>query len=235
MDGPQERSQVSEEDRTKPDAEPRLRRLERHIGRRIASGFLVLVPVLVTYLILRFVFGYVDGLLRPLAKDTPLDYTGVGVAIALVLLYVIGVFFSGKRSKALQDAVLSRVPIVRNIYTVASQATEALSSTVDHHFSRVVFLEWPRPGFMAMGFVTGHLHVPIPGKDDGATVVVYIPTVPNPTSCMLAWVPESEVIESEFTVEQAMKAVFSGGIVLPKMPVQPGLQAPDSIDEGVVR
>lgn len=46
-------------------------------------------------------------------------------------------------------------------------------------------------------------------------VVVYIPTVPNPTSGMLAWVPEDQVISTDITVEDAMKAVFSGGIVLP--------------------
>ena len=56
-------------------------------------------------------------------------------------------------------------------------------------------------------------------------VVVYIPTVPNPTSGMLAWVPEDQVISTDITVEDAMKAVFSGGIVLPSIGKTSGIPA----------
>ncbi len=49
---------------------------------------------------------------------------------------------------------------------------------------------------------------------------------------MLAWVPESEVTESDFTVEEAMKAIFSGGIVLPKEPARQGLQPAWRLDDG---
>jgi uncharacterized membrane protein len=47
-------------------------------------------------------------------------------------------------------------------------------------------------------------------------IVVYIPTVPNPTSGNLAFVSEREIIETDMSVEDAMKVVFSGGIVLPE-------------------
>ena len=108
--------------------------------------------------------------------------------------------------------MLSRVPVVKSIYGVAKQAADALSSPLDRQFHRVVFLEWPRPGVRAMGFVTGHWGSP--GEDK--MVVVYIPTVPNPTSGMLAILPENDVVETDITVEDAMKMVFSGGIVLPE-------------------
>ena len=191
-----------------------LRRLERHVWRRVVSGFVVLVPLIITILILRLVFLFVDDIFRPSFENTPLDIAGIGVLITLVLLYLVGAFLAGKRIQALQDAVLSRIPIVRSIYGVARQATNALSTPSGHHFNRVVFLEWPRPGFRALGFVTGHLHAP---KARGDTlVVVYIPTVPNPTSGNLAWVHEEELVEADLTVEEAMKAIFSGGIVLPE-------------------
>jgi uncharacterized membrane protein len=74
-----------------------------------------------------------------------------------------------------------------------------------------------------MGFVTGYLHSGIEGS--GPMVVVYIPTVPNPTSGMLAWVPEDQVISTDITVEDAMKAVFSGGIVLPSIEPSAGIPA----------
>ena len=54
-------------------------------------------------------------------------------------------------------------------------------------------------------------------SDDRMMLGVYIPTVPNPTSGMLAIVSEDEVTETAITVEEAMKVVFSGGIVLPEI------------------
>lgn len=200
------------------------RRVEHHVTRRVISGFLVLGPVLVTFLVLRLFFVYVDGFFAPIVRGTVLDFTGFGVIVTLALFYVVGAFFAGRRLQAAQDAILTRIPVVRNIYGVARQATDALTSPGGHRFSRVVFVEWPRPGVRALGFVTGHLHS---GSDDQAMmVVVYIPTVPNPTSGNLAWVPEEEVIESSMSVEEAMKVVFSGGIVLPQESEIQRLKAP---------
>ena len=66
---------------------------------------------------------------------------------------------------------------------------------------------------IAMGFVTGHT---LAHERDDPLVVVYIPTVPNPTSGNMAFVTEDKVMETDMSVEDAMKLIFSGGIVLPK-------------------
>ena len=197
---------------------------ERHFWRRIASGFFVLVPLLATFLIIRFVFGYVDGLFRGDSglltrwiEGTVLDFPGVGVAFTIGLLYLIGLLVAaefGRRAVNWQDAVLSRIPIVKSIYGVAKQATDSLVSPSGHQLSRVVFIEWPREGLLAIGFITGHC--PSPMKDGTDLLVVYVPTVPNPTSGNLAFVSEDKIVESELTVEEAMKIVFSGGMVLPE-------------------
>jgi uncharacterized membrane protein len=194
-------------------------RVEGHFLGTMASGFVVLVPLLVTILILQFAFVYTDSIFRGeggLLSRTPLNFPGIGVITLVVILYGMGLVVSGRvgrrRVVQWQGAVLSRIPIVRSIYGVAHQATEALASPGGHRFSRVVFLEWPRAGFMALGFVTGHCHLP---EKQETLMVVYIPTVPNPTSGNLAFVSERDIIETDMTVEDAMKVVFSGGIVLP--------------------
>ena len=194
-------------------------RVEGHFLRTMASGFVVLIPLLVTILILQFAFVYIESIFRGdggLLTGTPLNFPGVGVITLAVILYCMGLVVSGRvgrrRVVQWQGAVLSRIPIVRSIYSVAHQATEALASPSGHRFSRVVFLEWPRAGYMALGFVTGHCHLP---QQQETLMVVYIPTVPNPTSGNLAFVAERDIIETDMTVEDAMKVVFSGGIVLP--------------------
>ena len=196
----------------------RLQRVEHHILQRMFSGLLVLIPLLVTVFVLVFISSRVDGFVRTLARGARLDILdrpGAGVVVALVIFYVVGAVVAskiGRRAVDWPNAILTRIPIVKGIYGVAKQATDALSSPMGHQFSRVVMLEYPRPGILAMGFVTGHVHSPL---DDKMLVAVYIPTVPNPTSGMLAFVSQDEITETDLTVEDAMKVVFSGGIVLP--------------------
>jgi uncharacterized membrane protein len=210
------------------------RRLEHHVLRRIASGFLVLVPLIITILILLFAFRQVEGIFRPFLQNrtlggTPLYFPGLGMFIMLVLLYVIGAFFAGRGFQSWQDAVLTKIPVVRTIYGVARQTTAGLTSSSGHHYNRVVFVEWPRPGVRAMGFVTGHL---VGVNNDGSPLVaVYIPTVPNPTSGMLAFFPEKDIIDTTITVQEAMKTVFSGGIVLPELPERRELRGSSQFDE----
>ncbi len=199
------------------------KRLESHFWRRTAAGFLVLIPLLATFLVIRFFFSYIDGIFRGPSglltrwiAGTPLDFPGVGVIFTIGLLYIIGLLVAakaGRRAVDWQNTVLSHIPVVKSIYGVAKQATDSLTSPSGHEFSRVVFVEWPRKGVLAMGFITGHCHSPTNG--DKPLLVIYIPTVPNPTSGNLAFVTEDEVVETDLTMEEAMKIVFSGGMVLP--------------------
>ena len=199
------------------------------------AGLLALIPLLVTVMILVFIVAYVDDFIRPLkfVAGRPWDQPGIGLVVVLGAFYAVGVLITtrfGRRAIDWKSAILSRIPVVKSIFGVAQQATTALTSPTGHRFSRVVFLEWPRTGFVAMGFVTGHSHSP---ADNTTRVVVYIPTVPNPTSGNLAFVLEKDIIETDMTVEDAMKIVFSGGIVMPDaMEIKSGTsltepQAPD--------
>lgn len=219
MNGQRDRTQSQGDGDPQQEERTVIQRLESHFGRRIFSGFLVLIPLLATVLILQFVLGYIDTSFRAFAfvKDTPLDFRGIGVAFAVILFYSVGLLVAGRagrRAIGWQKLILTKIPIVGSIFGVAQQATDALTSPSGHRYSRVVFLNWPRPGVLAMGFVTGHCHSP--AEPDKTVLAIYIPTVPNPTSGMLAFVSEDEVFESNLTVEDAMKIVFSGGIVLPE-------------------
>ena len=202
-------------------------RVEGHVFGRVGSGLLVLIPLLITFVVVNFLFVGFARMFRPIidlirespyVEELPVPVVWLTFTFVLLLsLYLVGALVASRAGRrrvvAWQRAVLSRIPVVKTIYSVAHQATEALSSPLGHEFSRVVFLEWPRPGMRALGFVTGHSQAL---EDDGRSlVVVYIPTVPNPTSGNLAFVAEDEIIETYLSIEDAMKVVFSGGIVLP--------------------
>ena len=190
------------------------KRIETHIVARTLSGFLTLIPLIVTIVIILVIVGRTDDAVEPFVEGGPLDFPGFGLLALIAICYGIGLAVStmpGRKIMEGKSVVLNHIPIVRTIYGVSEKAIRALTS--QQHFSRVVFIEWPREGSVAIGFVTGSLNAP---DRDEPIVIVYIPTVPNPTSGNIAFVPEGEILETDLTVEDAMKLVFSGGIVLPE-------------------
>ncbi len=193
-----------------------LKHIDSHIQGRMVAGLINLLPMLITIIVLLFLLGNADGLIRPLPfiEGEPWDFPGVGVVVLVVLIYFVGLMVwakPGMKALELLNALLSRTPIVKSIFGVSQQAVAAFAS--QYNFSRVVFVEWPREGMIAMGFVTGRIYAP---SREWSVVAVYIPTVPNPTSGNLAFIIEDDVIETDLTVDGAMRLVFSGGIVLPE-------------------
>lgn len=191
-------------------------KFEGHIQGRTLTGLFELVPLIVTVVVLVVIIGYADSAVRglPFVKDEPWDFWGVGMIVAIVLFYLVGLIIATRVGRFVMDVfetVLNHIPVVKTILGVTKQAMASLTSK--YQFTRVVFVEWPREGMVAMGFVTGRAYS---SKTQESIVVVYIPTVPNPTSGNMALVPEDDIIETDLTVEAAMKLIFSGGIVLPE-------------------
>ena len=191
-------------------------RAETHIQSRTLQGFVALIPLLVTVLVLAFIISYADGFIRglPGVNGQPWDFPGVGLIIIIVIFYFTGWMEStraGHKVLLFKDEVLSRVPLVKTFYKITQQGITSLTSSAT--FTRVVFVEWPREGMVALGFVTGRVFTP---DRTQSLAVVYIPTVPNPTSGNMAFIHEDDVMETDITVDTAMRLVFSGGIVLPE-------------------
>ena len=210
--GTPEQPSLGQTEREKPTIG---QRIEGHFQGKVLAGLMQLVPILVTVFVLAFIIGRTDNFIRPMpfVKDQPWDFPGIGLIGIVVIFYVIGLFVSmtiGKRMMGSMGFVLRRVPVIKTIFGVTEQATTLLAS--DYNFSRVVFLEWPREGMVAVGFVTGRAYSQSGGH---SMAIVYIPTVPNPTSGNMAFVNEDDLFETDVSVEDAMKLIFSGGIVLP--------------------
>jgi uncharacterized membrane protein len=130
-------------------------------------------------------------------------------AVVVYLTGLIATNVLGKRFLKLGDDLLTRIPLVRSIYTSSKQLTKVFREG-GSSYRRAVFVDWPRPGVRAVGFVTAEVE-----REGVQYVVVYIPTMPNPTSGFALWFRECEVYESGLTVEDAVKFVVSGGVVLP--------------------
>lgn len=189
-----------------------------HLKSRFVTGLFVVVPVGVTLFVLKFLFSFADGILgtyldQMLIAVTKHDYyfPGLGMITGAVVVYLTGLLAAnvmGKRLLRWWDAILARIPLVKSIYTSSKQLTQVFQEGKTS-YRRAVFVEWPRKGVRAVGFVTAEVE-----WEGERLVVVYVPTMPNPTSGFALFFREDEVFESGMTVEDAVKFVVSGGVVV---------------------
>lgn len=186
----------------------------------MAQGLVALVPLVVTVLVLRFLFNFTSGILLPFI-DPAVDHWPfwaralLSLALLLLGIYALGLIASavvGRRLLDLGEAVLLRVPFVKVIYRASKQVVAAFQGPGARAFKSVVFLEFPRPGMRAVAFQTGRFTA----SDGREWVTVFIPTTPNPTTGFLQVVPAAEVIRTDFTVEEGVKMIMSLGALMPE-------------------
>ncbi len=193
----------------------------KHLRAEIFAGILVILPLGITFLVLKFVFNTLDSILAPLIPDINnslfhrvFHFPGVGIIIFFLLLYLIGLITTnvlGRKMISWGDRLFTRIPVVKNIYTSSKQLTDAFSVTQKGSFRQAVFVEFPREGNYMLGFVTNELTDPeYPTK-----VTVFVPTAFIPPQGFLLFLPKEKTLPSQLTVEEAIKAIMSVGIVTP--------------------
>ncbi|MDX9859065.1 MAG: DUF502 domain-containing protein [candidate division Zixibacteria bacterium] len=206
------------------------------IKRYFVSGVLIVVPLILTYLILRLFFDAVDGILGPvILKIFGYYVPGLGLVATLLLILLAGVItrnFIGARLYDYGERVLVRLPLVRPIYSSAKQLLQAMTATQNAGFSEVALVAYPRKGSYSMCFVAGRTQM----EQDGAmvdSIIAYVPSTPTPVSGMVVVVPETDVILLDMTVEEGIKFIVSGGVASPAILRRraPGGQSADSEDK----
>jgi len=191
----------------------------------LVSGLLVIVPVAITISVLQWIIGILDQTLLILPEAWHPDriigvhIPGFGVLLTLAILLTVGAVVSniiGKKLVHWGDMMVSRIPVVRSIYSSVKQVSDTLFSESGNAFRTAVLVQWPRPEVWTIGFVTG-----TPGGDVanylvGDYVSVYVPTTPNPTGGYFVMLRKSDCIELKMSVDEALKYVISMGVVAPR-------------------
>ena len=191
----------------------------------LITGLLITGPIgLTLYLVLLIINAIDSGVaaLFPAAYNPnhylPFHIPGLGLVVALVGLTLIGALtagYLGRMFLRLSERVLGRMPVIRGIYGAMKQIFETVLAKQSQTFREVVLVEFPRREMWTLGFVTGRIEGEIADFSREETVGVLIPTTPNPTSGYLVFVPRREVVPLSMTVEEGIKLVISGGIVVP--------------------
>lgn len=201
--------------------------LSKSTRRKMIAGLLVVFPVFITFFVIKFLFTMIGGILSPVvikavgffgfSPNSKIDefvITSVAFVLTFVSLYSIGVVatnFMGKFIIRFFETILHNVPIIKNVYTSSKKLIEIISLPTTQSFKRVVIVEYPRAGMKAFAFVTGGIKT-----EDGTELTsLFIPTTPNPTSGFLIYLPEQDIEETDLSIEEGMKLIVSGGILIP--------------------
>ena len=200
-------------------------KLNPRIRNVFITGLLITLPIALTYFILQFLFKNLDTLspvftkvLIDLGAPIPEGYRipALGLVITLLIVLAVGWFttnFFGKRLILLGENIVGKIPFVRRIYKGSKQVVQSIAHADTRAFRKVVLIEFPRRGMLAIGFVTGEARGEVQENTCDDVLNVFVPTMPNPTSGFLVFAPPEELTEIDMSIEDGVKYVVSGGIV----------------------
>jgi uncharacterized membrane protein len=191
------------------------------LRRYFLTGLLVLAPTVITGWLVYKIFITIDNIIEPFQRRFPIiDIPGIGFVVVVLLIVVTGFLASnliGRRVITWGERFLSRLPIVRRIYTASKELSEVFLADKKTAFRRVVLIRYPHRDSFAIAFVTNE-KVPNVGNLVGQELInVFIPTTPNPTSGFMLMLPVRDTFPLPINVEEAMKMVISGGAFAPPL------------------
>jgi uncharacterized membrane protein len=220
--------------------------LTGRLQRLFITGLLTLLPLWLTWIVVKFVFVLLSDLSRPwidplligmAQSSTALTWldqawvkTAIGLLATLALILAVGWLARrvlGQRLLRWFESLIGRVPLANTIYGSARKLLDILQTKPDGT-QRVVLIDFPHKEMKTLGFVTRVMREAGSGRELAA---VYVPTTPNPTSGYLEIVPVEKITPTDWTVDQAMSFIISGGAVapdsIPFAPPQPATEGGD--------
>lgn len=179
---------------------------------RFLAGVVVLAPLFVTLWVVIFITNFIAGwIARPLSRILePLPYPVLLIPSLLIVvgvIYVVGWFATTYLGKAIFDFVddiFMNIPVLQHVYRIARDTINAVYSIPKKTAFRKVVWITVGDGKRMLGLVT---------DETEDLYIVFLPSTPNPTTGFLLLVEKSSVEEARMSVEDALKALISGGLI----------------------
>ncbi len=219
-----------------PETSPPPQQLGARLRNYFLTGLVIVGPLAITAWVVRLFIDFIDGWVRPVMPDVEAwlgrllqaNYAQwlasskiIGVLFAIIAITVIGALTAnllGRTIVSYAELMLSRMPVVRNVYSGIKQIFETVLSESGNSFQKVGLVEFPRQGMWSIIFIAGASRgeVDVRLSQGEPTICAFLPCTPNPTTGYLIYVKKSEVIELDMTIEEAAKLVISAGLIAPE-------------------
>ena len=236
------------------------------IRTRLTTGVVTILPLLVTFWVIRFVFEWMrdasgwalKGLLlspggRPYLEHLHFNFErwnrliemglphaqeqffemmpwhvrwGIGavaVLLTVLVLYAVGIFAANLIGRRVIDFIeqwVDRVPFVKTVYRGLKQVLDSFTGEATQKFQRVAMFPFLTPGVYSLGFVTNIFADPDTGEE---YATVFYATTPIPTTGFVFMLRRNDIVELDWTFEETIKAIMSGGILIPDRAQMPKL------------
>ena len=204
-----------------------IKKIQHRIRNVFITGLLITLPIALTWFILQFLLKNFDALSpvfthmliqlgAPITEGYRIPFLGLVVTLLIVLIVGwLTTNFFGKKVFQIGELLIEKIPFVRRIYKGSKQVVSSIAEADTSAFRKVVLIEFPRRGLLAIGFVTGESRGEVQELTRENMLNVFVPTMPNPTSGFLIFSPLEELTEVSMTIEEGIKYVVSGGLVTP--------------------
>ncbi|MBI4834633.1 MAG: DUF502 domain-containing protein [Planctomycetes bacterium] len=213
------------------------------------TGLGALLPTMITIFVIvlafRFMYYYIA---QPLGRGVlllvcfifgiPMDNVMnnavmialVGFPLAIIVIFFVGymmaTFLGRTILRGVEKFILSRFPVINSIYPYAKQIADIfVSDDKKVKFQKVVAVEYPRQGIYQIGFITSDGLKDISDTVGKKTITVFLPTSPTPFTGWTAFIPSEQVIPLSISVDEAIRILISGGLLIPPNQLKP-LQSP---------
>ena len=206
--------------------------LKKALKKNLIAGFLVTIPVALTYMILSFVITRVDKAMEPVISGIigsenikfmeEWHIPGMGflfLSIFIIAVGLIGTNFIGKKVVAMGEKLLHKIPVVRVIYTSIKKMVDTVSLTETPSFQKMVLVTYPRKPLKTLGIVC--CDSPEGISENEKMLNIFVPTSPNPTTGFLFMLPEKDTEPLEMSVEEGLKMIISFGMTRPAVGDEP--------------
>jgi uncharacterized membrane protein len=197
----------------------------------LLAGLLALAPSVVTLWIFFRLLNWVDNLLGRYLRFSFVDYhriPGLGLLATLVLLVLVGWvvtgfgrWLGGRSVLTMWDAFLTRIPGVGILYGSTKSVGEAFFRERRTSFQQVVLVQWPHPGLWRVGFLAAPAGADVREHLGEDIEVVFVPHTPNPASGFVHYAPRSALRFMNWSIEEALRVIISGGVVQPDSSARP--------------
>ena len=206
-----------------------VRAVSQLVRSRILSGLIAALPIALTFFIVQWLYVTLTTVVLTPAIEAVRYVLGnhvmsqtfwytyfapvLAVLLVLTLLYLLGVFVQLRLMRAV-DWVLMHVPVVSTIFKAVNNVFQSLGQQLQGNSGsqRVVLVEFPHPGMRSLAFVTNTLH---DATTDRTILCVCVLTGVMPPAGFTLFVPEDQVTDIDWTMNQTLQAILSGGITTP--------------------
>ena len=211
--------------------------MHRGIRGHFYAGLIVILPLFLTIFIINWMVNFIVAVTRESIFTSLINWSIVflgiednihlviiaygfcllGILLFITLIGYVAKNIVGKKITRSINKIIGRLPIVKHIYTTISQIVSLVSSEKGNTYKKAIAVEYPRKGIYSIGFLTSEENEALSKITGKELCNVFIPTSPNPTSGMFICVPKEDIIFLDMKIDDAVKLIISGGVIVPGM------------------